>query len=314
MGDPGADLIFVGEGPGADEDAAGLPFVGRSGKLLDRLIAEEMDLTRADCYIANVVKCRPPANRNPRPDEMAACRSWLDAQLDHVDPKVVVTLGNVATRALLGSTEGITRLRGRTYPWRRPASWCPPTIPAPSCGAIPGPWPACGPTWCGPPWRWLSGAQPGADRMTLAVETIGVDQTRALAASVAELVRSGDIVLLAGELGAGKTAFAQGFAAGLGIDEPVTSPTFTLVRTYTGRLRLHHVDVYRLENLQEALDLDLAELIDDGGVTLVEWGDAVAPALPAEFLEVSLDYGADDDRRTVVLRPVGRRWSATRRS
>ncbi len=118
MGDPGADLLFVGEGPGADEDAVGLPFVGRSGKLLDRLIGEEMGRSRADCYIANVVKCRPPDNRNPRPDEMAACRPWLELQLDHVDPRVVVTLGNVATRALLGSTEGITRLRGRTYPWR----------------------------------------------------------------------------------------------------------------------------------------------------------------------------------------------------
>ncbi|MBW3642156.1 MAG: uracil-DNA glycosylase [Actinobacteria bacterium] len=117
VGDPDADLMFVGEGPGADEDAVGFPFVGRSGKLLDRLIAEEMDLTRADVYIANVVKCRPPANRDPRPEEMDACRSWLDAQLEQVDPKVVVTLGNVATRALLDRPDGITRLRGRAYPW-----------------------------------------------------------------------------------------------------------------------------------------------------------------------------------------------------
>jgi tRNA threonylcarbamoyladenosine biosynthesis protein TsaE len=145
--------------------------------------------------------------------------------------------------------------------------------------------------------------------MTLAVETTGVDQTRALAASLAELARPGDVLLLAGELGAGKTAFAQGFAAGLGVKEPVTSPTFTLVRTYTGRLRLHHVDVYRLEHLQEALDLGLAEMVDDDAVTLVEWGDAVAPAVSPEFLEVSLAYGDDDDRRTVALRLVGRRWS-----
>ena len=117
MGNPSADLLVVGEGPGADEDAAGLPFVGRSGKLLDRIMAEETGLTRADCYIANMVKCRPPANRDPRPDEMAACRGWLDAQLDLIDPRVVVTLGNVATRTLLGRREGITQLRGRAYPW-----------------------------------------------------------------------------------------------------------------------------------------------------------------------------------------------------
>lgn len=118
MGNVRADLLFVGEGPGADEDAAGLPFVGRSGKLLDRLIAEEMDLTRADCYIANTVMCRPPGNRDPRPEELAACRPWLDAKVDHIDPRVVVTLGNVATRALLGRSEGITRLRGQAYPWQ----------------------------------------------------------------------------------------------------------------------------------------------------------------------------------------------------
>ncbi|CAN5241755.1 hypothetical protein BH24ACT1_BH24ACT1_01960 [soil metagenome] len=117
MGNPTADLLFLGEGPGADEDAAGLPFVGRSGKLLDRMMAEEMGLTRADCYITNMVMCRPPANRDPKPDEMATCRPWLDAKLAHVDPKVVVTLGNVATRTLLGRREGITQLRGRAYPW-----------------------------------------------------------------------------------------------------------------------------------------------------------------------------------------------------
>ncbi len=148
--------------------------------------------------------------------------------------------------------------------------------------------------------------------MTLGAETTGVDQTRALAASVAEVAGPGDIVLLVGELGAGKTAFAQGFAAGLGVQEPVTSPTFTLVRTYTGRVRLHHVDVYRLESLQEALDLGLAEMVDEDAVTLVEWGDAVVPALPRDFLEVRLAYGAgdNDDRREVALRVVGRRWSA----
>ncbi len=118
MGNPHADLFFIGEGPGAEEDLQGLPFVGRSGKLLDRLMAEEMGLSRDECYIANVVKCRPPANRDPRPDEIEACRPWLESQLDLIGPKVVVTLGNFASRLLLETGEGITRLRGRTYPWR----------------------------------------------------------------------------------------------------------------------------------------------------------------------------------------------------
>jgi DNA polymerase len=118
VGDPAADLMFVGEGPGRDEDLAGEPFVGRSGKLLDRLMAEELGIDRTGCYIANVVLCRPPQNRDPKPDEVAACRPWLDAKLDLIDPSVVVTLGNFATKLLLETTEGITRLRGKAYPFR----------------------------------------------------------------------------------------------------------------------------------------------------------------------------------------------------
>lgn len=118
MGNPEADLMFVGEAPGADEDRQGLPFVGRSGQLLDRLVLEEMGLTREHCYVANVVKCRPPGNRDPRPEEIELCRPYLEQQLALVGPRVVVTLGNFATKVLLGTTEGITRVRGRTYPWR----------------------------------------------------------------------------------------------------------------------------------------------------------------------------------------------------
>jgi uracil-DNA glycosylase family 4 len=118
-GDPDAEVVFCGEAPGAEEDIQGVPFVGRSGKLLDRLVAEEMGLDRRrDCYTLNTIKCRPPGNRDPRPDEIGACSGWFDAQLAALQPKVVVSLGNFASRALLGTTDGITRLRGRAYPWR----------------------------------------------------------------------------------------------------------------------------------------------------------------------------------------------------
>ena len=117
-GDPTAGLVFVGEAPGRDEDLAGEPFVGRSGRLLDRLVHEEIGLTRDRFYIANVVKDRPPGNRDPLPAEIEACRPWLEAQLDLIDPKVVVTLGNFATRTLLGTDDGITKVRGRSYPYR----------------------------------------------------------------------------------------------------------------------------------------------------------------------------------------------------
>jgi DNA polymerase len=116
VGDPGADLMFVGEGPGREEDLQGEPFVGKSGRLLDRLMAEELGIDRGRCYIANVVKCRPPDNRDPKADEIGACRPYLDDQLRLIAPVVVVTLGNFATKALLGTESGITSVRGKAYP------------------------------------------------------------------------------------------------------------------------------------------------------------------------------------------------------
>jgi DNA polymerase len=115
-GDPAADLMFVGEAPGRDEDLQGVPFVGRSGQLLDRLLAEEVGIGREAVYIANVVKCRPPDNRDPRPDEIAACRPYLEQQVALIAPRVVVTLGNFATRLLLDTDQGITKVRGASYP------------------------------------------------------------------------------------------------------------------------------------------------------------------------------------------------------
>jgi tRNA threonylcarbamoyladenosine biosynthesis protein TsaE len=146
----------------------------------------------------------------------------------------------------------------------------------------------------------------------LVARTTDVDATRSLAAALAELARPGDLLLLSGDLGAGKTAFAQGFGRGLGIDEPITSPTFTLAREYQGtRLRLHHLDVYRMEAMEEVFDVDLPDLLDDQAVVLIEWGEAIIPAVPADYLEVSLRLGdGDDDERQLELRPIGPSWSA----
>ena len=118
VGSEHADLMFVGEGPGQQEDLQGEPFVGRAGKLLTQLI-EGIGLTRADVYIANVVKCRPPGNRDPLPLEIDACSPWLDRQLELIAPRVIVTLGNFATKLLLDTKTGITRLRGQEFPFSR---------------------------------------------------------------------------------------------------------------------------------------------------------------------------------------------------
>lgn len=115
-GNPRAQLVVIGEGPGADEDAQGLPFVGRAGQLLTRMLAS-VDLTREEVYITNTVKCRPPGNRNPEPDELTACATVLAGQLATLQPKVVLSLGSVATQALLRTREAIGKLRGRVHPY-----------------------------------------------------------------------------------------------------------------------------------------------------------------------------------------------------
>jgi len=131
-----------------------------------------------------------------------------------------------------------------------------------------------------------------------------------VATALAQLSRSGDVIVLAGEMGAGKTAFAQGFGQALGITEPITSPTFTLVHTYdSGRIILHHADLYRLDRLGEVADLGLHEMVEESGVMLVEWGDMAAEILGAH-LEVFISRMPDqDDQREIVLTAIGPMWT-----
>ena len=114
-GNPAADIVFVGEGPGADEDKSGRPFVGRAGKLLDDIITKGMKLRREDVFICNVVKCRPPSTRVPNPDEMEACADYLERQLAAIAPKVICALGATAVRRLLDTDQSMGRLRGSVY-------------------------------------------------------------------------------------------------------------------------------------------------------------------------------------------------------
>lgn len=134
--------------------------------------------------------------------------------------------------------------------------------------------------------------------------------THALARRVASLLAGGDVVLLAGGLGAGKTAFARGLGAGLEVAEAVVSPTFTLAREYHGRLRMVHADVYRLDRVQELIDLGLEELAGDDAVVVVEWGDVVSGQFASDRLEVQLDF-VDDvaDARRITFAPVGASWA-----
>ena len=149
--------------------------------------------------------------------------------------------------------------------------------------------------------------------MIVTLTSTDPEMTRALGGALAGGLRSGDVIVLSGDLGTGKTVFAQGVAAGLGVTERVVSPTFAIAREYAGRLPLHHLDVYRLEHVQEAIDLGLDELFEDA-VTLIEWGDGVRDLLPADRLEVELAlapaHAATEDTRHITITPFGADWSA----
>ncbi len=134
-------------------------------------------------------------------------------------------------------------------------------------------------------------------------------ETHKIASQIAGLTSAGDLILLVGGLGAGKTAFAQGFGKALGIEEPITSPTFTLAREYKGQMQMHHLDVYRLEQIEEVRDLALPELFEGNSVTLIEWGDQIISALPKEHLEIHLEYGDNDSERVINISPSGQKWN-----
>ena len=130
-----------------------------------------------------------------------------------------------------------------------------------------------------------------------------------LGAAVASILSGGDVVVLTGDLGAGKTTFVQGAARALGVTEPVVSPTFTIARRYRGERTVHHVDVYRLDRMQEVIDLGVEELFDPDGVTFVEWGDVIEGLLPDTYLEIELFTRVEDEGRMVIVTGNGRHWA-----
>jgi len=144
--------------------------------------------------------------------------------------------------------------------------------------------------------------------LAIIVHTHSAEQTRQLGATLAQVLQPGDIIWLRGELGAGKTTLAQGIARGLGVNEPVLSPTFTLIREHRGRLPFFHADAYRLEGAEQAADLGLQEYFERGGVFAIEWAEHIAEALPEERLDVLLEGGVDENRR-ITLTAYGERYA-----
>jgi len=135
--------------------------------------------------------------------------------------------------------------------------------------------------------------------------------TAAIASAFAHALQPNDVLVLGGDLGAGKTTFTKALGAALGITETITSPTFTLAQQYEGgRLVVHHLDVYRIDQIEEVIDLALPELFESGGVVVIEWGDTIAPALPAGYALLNFGFGEGDDDRSVALTAVGPAWLA----
>ena len=142
----------------------------------------------------------------------------------------------------------------------------------------------------------------------VSAKTFSVEETRSLASLLSKVFQAGDVVVLSGDLGAGKTAFTQGLGLGLGVEHPVTSPTFTLANKYEGEITLNHLDVYRLEHFQEVEELGLSELIDSNSLTVIEWGTVISSVLTEGYLEISLSLGESLDERTIEFRLIGQQW------
>jgi DNA polymerase len=307
----GADVLLIGEAPGAQEDATGVPFVGKSGQLLDALLAEA-GMPRERVAVANVLKCRPPGNRKPRRDEVGNCRPWLERQIDLLRPLVICTLGGTAAEWALGGGVRIAALRDAKHTYRgRPLV----ATYHPSAAIRFGPG--------GAPLHALREdlalvARLAAERRNH-IETSSVASdaaaTRALGERLAGTLRAGDLVVLTGELGAGKTTLAQGIGSGLGVRGSVTSPTFVIARVHPplrpDRPSLVHVDAYRLGSLEEVDDLDLDASLEEA-VTVVEWGEGKVESLAQDRLEVRIERPADAgdaETRRVTVRGIGARWA-----
>jgi tRNA threonylcarbamoyladenosine biosynthesis protein TsaE len=143
----------------------------------------------------------------------------------------------------------------------------------------------------------------------LPLVTANASETRALGEALGPILGAGDVVSLTGDLGAGKTTMVQGIAAALGVAEPVVSPTFTLIREYRGAFPVYHLDVYRLDRIQDVIDLGFDELLDEDALVLIEWGDAIEGLLPDRHLQIKLSISGDDDRRRVAISARGSNWA-----
>ena len=322
-GDSNAELMFVGEAPGYHEDQQGVPFVGQAGQLLEKLL-NGIGLTRADVYIANVLKCRPPGNRDPQPEEIEACESHLFRQIELIRPTLVATLGNFATKLLSGKPTGITRVHGDPAAGdaRRQRRDALPALPPgrralhaldarsarsrTSCGSrscsggLPFRRPKARPCWRRNRSRTWSActsrpSSSGSSSPRRGAALLLARRDRGDRRTARGRLVPGDVVTVSGELGAGKTTFVRGACRALGVTAPVTSPTYTIGHRYEGDPDVSHLDLYRFTGVSAAEWADLEPYFDDA-VVFVEWPEAGAAGLPAVRAAVRLEHDSPTSR------------------
>ncbi len=305
-GNADADLIFVGEAPGAEEDRQGLPFVGRSGALLDTMLGE-IGMSRDDVFIANVLKCRPPENRDPKPEEIETCRPYLLRQIELIEPAVICTLGNFATKLLSGDPTGITRVHGvvqvhefngrqiQLFPLFHPAAALRSTGVAEKLRADIAALPKL--------LRRATGQTPPARTQmpVRSVITTSAEQSEAAGHQLAGGLKPGDVVILRGEMGAGKSTFIRAASRALGVEGPMPSPTFTIGRMYLGRMPVAHLDLFRLGDIDQEEPGLLDDYLTPDTIGFVEWPEAALTALEgANVISVVIEHRGGDTRSITI--------------
>lgn len=305
-GNADADLMFVGEAPGADEDRQGLPFVGRSGALLDTMLGE-IGMSRDDVFIANVLKCRPPENRDPKSEEIATCRPYLFRQIELIEPTVICTLGNFATKLLSGDPTGITRVHGvaqihefngrpvHLFPLFHPAAALRATGVAEKLRADIGALPEL-------LRRTPNQIPPGRFQMPVrSVTTSSAEESEAIGKELAGGLNPGDVVVLRGEVGTGKSTLIRAACRALGVEGPMPSPTFTIGRLYPGRVPVAHLDLYRLGDIDQEDPGLLEDYLTTDSIGFIEWPEAAMPALTGRnVVSVEIEHRGGDNRSITI--------------
>ncbi len=327
-GNADADLMFVGEAPGAEEDRQGLPFVGRAGAFLTELL-QGIGMKREEVFIANVLKCRPPGNRDPQGEEIDSCRPWLEKQVELIKPRIIGTLGNFATKLLTGNPTGITTGAGDRSGARdrRPARsiCCRSSIPPPGCGPLRSPTssartsrrsPACSKgRFPRDPSRWscargsrrLSSSASLADPRGLREEppvstrTSSAAETEALGERIGAGLGPGDVVLVSGELGAGKTTLIRGACRALGVTEPGHLAHLhdrpPLSRP-GARLPPRPLPARGARPGGPGL---LDDYLDRDSVVLIEWPERAAASLERVSVRVTIRHAGGDEREIEIV-------------